>query len=290
MSRQRKQQFKEPDSNSSANPPQQYTSTPVPPTVNPLLAKTQLPGEAFLLPSGGLFYNNGELSDDVVGGEIMIHPMVTMDEIIMKTPDRLLNGTAITEVIRRCVPQILKPLEILGKDMDYILIALRKITYGDSYEVIFQHECEGGKEHSYLINIDKWLQSNIKMDKNILTKECVVVFDNNQVCSLVPPRYGQIINVYKTFDRDTSDMKPEEVSREFITSVLSLIDNVDGVKDSNHIFEWLNTIPAGYLRQISDRIDSITNWGVENVVSDICKDCGEKMDMNVSLNPVNFFT
>lgn len=260
--------------------------------INPLLERASLPGETFSLPSMGIFYNNGELANDVVNGEILIYPMVTMDEIIMKTPDKLLNGTAITEVLRRCAPQILKPLEILGKDMDFILVALRKITYGNGYEVVFTHDCENAKEHSYIVDIDKWLRSNRKIDTSIMKNECIVTFPNNQVCSIIPPKYGQIIKLFKNFEYQ-ADMEGEiserEAAKQFIDSVLSLIDNVDGIVDRKHIEEWLTAIPAGYLKQISDRISKITNWGIDNEVEEICKDCKQPMKMNISLNPVSFF-
>jgi hypothetical protein len=46
---------------------------------NPLLAKVQMPGKRFRLPSRGLFYNNGELADTVADGEIEVFAMTTVD-------------------------------------------------------------------------------------------------------------------------------------------------------------------------------------------------------------------
>ena len=82
--------------------PPQETSPPV----NPLLERARLPGQTFTLPSKGLFYKHGEVDDSVLAakGEVMVYPMVTLDEINIKTPDKLLNGTAITDVFKRCMP------------------------------------------------------------------------------------------------------------------------------------------------------------------------------------------
>jgi hypothetical protein len=83
---------------------------------NPLLEKLKkkIPGETFRLPSRGLFYTNGELDPEVENGEIVIYPMTTVDELALRSPDMLFQGTAITQVIRRTVPQILKPERLIA--------------------------------------------------------------------------------------------------------------------------------------------------------------------------------
>ena len=66
--------------------------TPVaapPVSPNPLLERIKLPGDSFALPSGGLFYGEGVLDPSVSNAEIHVHPMTTLDEITMKSPDLL---------------------------------------------------------------------------------------------------------------------------------------------------------------------------------------------------------
>ena len=88
--------------------------TPTPtPVVNPLLQRVRMPGQRFTLPSGGLFYNNGELDPSCVNGELEVQPMTMVDDLVLKTPDKILNGDGMVEVIQRCVPQVLKPWELL---------------------------------------------------------------------------------------------------------------------------------------------------------------------------------
>ena len=60
------------------------TETQIP--ENPLLARVKLPGETFALPSGGIFYESGELDDSVNHGELHIYPMAAYDEVLIKTP------------------------------------------------------------------------------------------------------------------------------------------------------------------------------------------------------------
>ena len=96
---------------------------------NPLLDRlNRMPGETIRLPSLGQFYEHGELEEGVVNGEIVLNPMTMTDEIMMKSPDMLFQGTAIERVFQRCSPQIKKPLDLLSSDVDFILTHLRKIS------------------------------------------------------------------------------------------------------------------------------------------------------------------
>lgn len=101
---------------------------------NPLLAKknARLPGTVFRLPSRGIFYENTNiLSDDSVDGEVLIYPMRLRDELRMKALDSIFQGTAVTETISYCVPQINEPENLVAEDVDYILTVIKKLTHGN---------------------------------------------------------------------------------------------------------------------------------------------------------------
>jgi DNA-directed RNA polymerase subunit M/transcription elongation factor TFIIS len=102
---------------------------------NPLLNKIKLPGRRFRLPSRGLFYTSGELADNVIDGEIELFSMTAVDEISLRSPEYLYSGEAIERVLSRCAPEVKKPLKLLAKDVDFILTALRVVSYGDELEL-----------------------------------------------------------------------------------------------------------------------------------------------------------
>lgn len=97
---------------------------------NPLLKKIKLPGQRYRMPSRGLFYNDGELDDSVVEGEVEVFSMTSIDEITLRSPEFLFSGEAIEKVFNRCIPEIKKPLKLLTQDIDYLLTCLRIISYG----------------------------------------------------------------------------------------------------------------------------------------------------------------
>ena len=82
------------------------------------------------LPSQGIFYDENIIQDKQFT-EIPVFGMNTMDEIKLKTPDALFSGQSTVDVIRSCIPVIKDPWQLVGYDIDFILIAIRISTYGE---------------------------------------------------------------------------------------------------------------------------------------------------------------
>jgi len=100
-----------------------------------IMDKIRIPGRRFRIPSRGLFYMDGEIDENVVNGELEIFPMTTIDEISLRSPEFLFTGEAIDRVFKRCIPEVNKPLRLLGRDVDFLLACLRVVSYGGTYQV-----------------------------------------------------------------------------------------------------------------------------------------------------------
>lgn len=261
--------------------------------VNPLLERARLPGQTFLLPSKAIFYTHGEVDDSVISskGEVMIYPMITLDEINIKTPDKLINGTAITDVFKRCIPQINQPLELLSKDVDFLLICLRKVTYGDQYRFEHEHDCENAKEHSYEIPLDPLISNAKTIDVKKVKQNYTLTLPNGQVVKLIPPKYFQMLKFFQVFGSQTiNEVSDEELSQEIIRTTVSMIDNVDGISNQQQILEWAQQIPAGYARLIGKRVNEVSSWGANLETNITCQDCKKEVSVHISLNPLDFFS
>ena len=70
-------------------------------------------------------------------GEIGIMPMTAKDEIRFKTPDALMNGQGVVDVIESCVPDINDAWQIKSYDLDTLLVAIRIATYGETMSISF---------------------------------------------------------------------------------------------------------------------------------------------------------
>jgi len=263
------------------------TQVSAPPVVNPLLERARMPGSTFTLPSQGLFYKDGELDESVVGGEIYIYPMVTLDELLFKTPDKLYSGEAIVDVFSRCVPGVRKPLKLLAKDVDFIMTCLRKITYGDIMEITYKHDCEDAKNHDYKISMTSFINAAKRIDPTTVASNYTLKLDNGQVVLLVPPRFENVLRIYQSASNDETEI--DILKRDLLDTIAGMIQSVDGITDRQQIQEWVESIPAGWVHKIGDSIEKVSNWGpvFDTVVE--CQDCKKETTVSTPVNPLAFF-
>jgi len=255
--------------------------------VNPLLARVEMPGSTFQLPSRGLFYNNGELRDDVEVGEVHVSPMSAYDEILMKTPDQLYSGQAVEKVFKRCIRQILKPGELIAKDVDFLLVCLRQVTYGDDMEVSYTHTCEDAKTQNYIIKLSDFLSSTKKIDPTTVGKVYTTTLPNGQVVKLHPSKFKDVIKMYQ--ETEASSQSPESELDMAVFIIQSIIHSVDDITNPQHITEWIRQIPAGWLGDLTTVIEQASDFGPNFTLHTQCKDCGEDIEIHTPVNPISFF-
>lgn len=257
--------------------------------VNPLMQKVKLPGRIFQLPSRGIFYKDGELSSSIKNGELHIHAMSAIDEINMKNPDMLFSGRAIEEVCRTCIPDVKKPKQLLARDIDAILLFLRVVSYGNLFEIDVKHTCTEAKEQTYSIDIEKLINNIVFLDPTEINDNYQVVLPNEQVVSLQPARYQHVIELLQNNEKRKS-FSAKDIQDNIIHNLLNLINDIDGITNREQIEEWLRSVEVKYINAIANKIDVLNNWGPKTVANIVCRDCGEKMEIDIPLNPINFFS
>ena len=100
-----------------------------------VLAKYKRQPKIYLtLPSGGKWYKDNPVEKSG-SGELPIYSMTAKDELLMKTPDALMNGEATVETISSCCPLIGDPWQMPMIDVDAVLVAIRIATYGEKMEM-----------------------------------------------------------------------------------------------------------------------------------------------------------
>lgn len=100
---------------------------------NPLAKYMRQPAIHIGLPSKGYYWLHGALEMPVTN-ELPVYPMSTRDEIGVNTPDALMNGQAVVDMIHSCIPNIKNAWAIPVCDLDTILIAIRIASYGEKME------------------------------------------------------------------------------------------------------------------------------------------------------------
>ena len=86
------------------------------------------------LPSGGQFYSQNP-TEKSGSGELPVLSMTAKDELMMRTPDALMNGESVNSCIKSCIPMIDDPWDIPLVDLDAILVAIRIATYGENMKM-----------------------------------------------------------------------------------------------------------------------------------------------------------
>jgi len=104
---------------------------------NPLSQWMRQPKIYIQLPSQGKFWEPGSIVI-TENGEYPVYSMTAKDELLFKTPDALMNGQAIVDVIQSCLPNIKNAWNCPNLDLDTILIAIRIATYGERMPLKFK--------------------------------------------------------------------------------------------------------------------------------------------------------
>lgn len=266
------------------------TSNPVDQPVNPLLTDLVVPGLLVRLPSRGKPYTRGELRGDVKNGEVTVYPMTLEDDIEFKSVDSVFSGDALRRVILRRVPQILQPGRLTAKDVDYLIVQLRKVSYGDTLSMDYTHMCEGAKKHTYEFSLDKEiLLRAVELPSDLDLK---VTMESGQVVEFQHVRFDDIILLLQANNSQLSSDQRRARELSGIMSVIRSITTTSGtvIVDTGMIEDWLAKIPRLWLQKLIDHIGQISNWGVDTSAEITCADCREKVRLSVPINPINFFT
>ncbi len=259
---------------------------------NPLLKNVRMPGLTFTLPSHGLFYHDQELDSSVVNGKVEVYPMVTLDEIIISTPDKLLSGKALIEVFSRCIPQIKKPEKLLIKDVDFLMAALRIVSFGDTMIISHTHSCDVNKPISYEVNITDLVKKAVPIDPTTLNQQYDINLSNGQVVRLRPLVYQDVIELYQIASMTTQsgDILPDEAEKIVINGLAALISSVDEINDRQLIKQWLHALPLKIRKEIDTTARNLAPWGVDFTIDVKCKNCKKPTKLSIAPNPVSFFS
>lgn len=247
-------------------------------TANPLAKHFRQPSIYIKLPSNGKFWPEGALELPAVGS-VAIYPMTAKDEIVLRTPDALLNGQGVIDVIQSCCPSIKNAWQMPSIDIDAVLIAIRIASYGNQMDM--EVSCPScGHKHDVAVDLS-YLLDNIKVpdySKKISTKDIKI--------KLHPQQYFSVNNsnqIRYEEDRiltalgDTS--LPEEVRlAEYSKHLTKIVDlNLDILVNSVEYIETDdNSIVAdpGYIKEFFQNCDTEIVHQVQTTLEEISKNAG----------------
>ena len=279
-------------------------------TNNPLQKYFRQPKLHVRLPSGGKYYPPGTL-DLPESGEVAIYPLTAKDELLLKTPDSLMNGTATADVIKSCVPQIKNPWYMPSLDVDALIIAIRIATYGPEMTLTVKVP-NTGDEKDFTVDLNNLVEplmsakydAVIQLDKmkitlrplmySEFTKDAIRSFEEQRVYNLMNddsvPAEEKMERFRAAFNRLT-DLTVETVAKSI--AQIEVDDQV--VSEPKHILEFMqNTSKEFYttiLNHISEQRDK---FAVKPFIANTTKEEQEKgapetFEVPITFDQSNFF-
>jgi hypothetical protein len=280
-------------------------------TQNPLTKYFRTPKNYVRLPSRGKFYSPGSIKLSETN-EYAVYPMTAKDELILKTPDALLNGESTVQVIKSCVPEITNPWDMPSIDLDAILIAIRLATYGENMEI--KYNVPGiNEERVFVLDLRTLLDQFIGV-----TFDQYIEIDDYITVEVRPLSYKEFTqNAQQTFEEQrilrlvndntiSEDKKVEAFQQSFkklTTITLNLvlnsivcIDTPEGkVTNRKHISEFLENADRTVFNKILKHLESIKEKTtikpikVTMPTEDIERGAPETFEIPILFDQSNFF-
>lgn len=258
------------------------------------------------LPSGTTYYAPGVI-DFNDSGEVGILPMTGQDELILKNPDALLNGEALTSVIESCVPAVKNVKVLLNNDINALITAIRAVTFKDGLQnEITCPNC--GHQNTYKLDL---MQSINGMQ--FLEPDYVVNLDSGLSVFLKPYGFTDVLSgLHMQFEQakfaraiEMQNLSEEErlslLSKSFkqitaltftlmCNSIIKIVDESHGINvtDREFIADFLKNTEKEDADKIEKVMTEINNIGVKKTFTATCISCKHEWENEIELNPVNF--
>ena len=246
-------------------------------------------------------------------GEIGIMPMTAKDEIRFKTPDALMNGQGVVDVIESCVPDIKDAWQIKSYDLDTILVAIRIATYGETMEINFN--VPGANESvAHTVNLPAILDQIQKT-----TVDTAFTLKDGLKISVQPLTYRDMTSTsLQTFqqqkmysavqDSELSDedkatrfndafKKLTELNASILLKNIASITMTDGtvITDSAHIKEFVDNANTTLIKEIETKLMDLRTQGAVKPLKlkaseeQIKKGAPASYEVPVTFDTSNFF-
>lgn len=270
---------------------------------NPLKQYFRRPAIYLKLPSEGKFYPENAI-DLPENKELPVYPMTAIDEITSKTPDSLYSGTAISEIIKSCVPNIKDPWSIPTIDLDAILIAIRAATNGNMLEI--ESTCPSCTETaSYNVNLIGLLskiivdgyKGNVTLDEMTITFKPITYKSYNK---LNLSQFELERNVRK-MNEITSDEERLTYSKEMMKQLNDLtmllvsesIDNITTptfvVNEKEYILDFLHNCDRNSFVKLKEHTIKLREDAQLKPLPVTCIHCQHEYTQTLTLNVSDFF-
>jgi hypothetical protein len=270
---------------------------------NPLRQYFRRPAVYIKLPSGGKYYN-----EDIVtmpeSGELPVYPMTAIDEISVRTPDALYNGTAVRDLIASCVPNIKNPWLINSNDLDAILLAIKAASGQENLEIeSICPNCEN--ESSFGIDLSPLIAS-IKpgnYDEELVHGDISIKLRPLTYKEMSEAALSQF-DLQKKFmmiEQTEDDSERERITKEALETVTVVTMNVLStaieyvktpeltVDNKDFILDFLKNCDKNLFVKIRDHNGELRKETELKPLNMTCTECSHQYEQKFTVDPTDFF-
>jgi hypothetical protein len=270
---------------------------------NPLRQHFRQPQIYITLPSNGKFWPEGSINIPV-SGELPVYSMTAADEILLLTPDALLNGEATVQVIQNCIPGVIDAWNTPSVDLETLLISIRIASVGD--QLTIEAQCPGCKQsHQYDVDLKTLLQ---KFDIDLWTRNLPIgelqfqfaplsYRDLNQYNLAMFKCRKKIQQIPEIADPDEKEHLTNALLTEFNTidleflmdSICCIRDSKLEVRDRQFIREFIQNCDKKIYSQVRHHVEQLRNSCRLNAVNLSCSECNQTFTTEITLDYASFF-
>ena len=272
-------------------------------TSNPLFKHFRQPAIYFKLPSGGRYWPEGSLNLPITG-EIPIFPMTARDEITLRTPDALLNGQGVVDVIQSCCPNIVDAWQMPSIDLDPIIIAIRIASYGNEMDIASVcPSCEHDNEHT--MNL-QYMTANMRMPdysefeagglKFKLKPQPYLQANKQNMMQFEEDKLLKVINNQDLDDDAKLAQFNMHLARMVEISLITLANSTDYIKsddqvitNTGYITEYYQNCDAATVKVVREHIDKVSEQANYTRVDVKCESCDHSYKVNMTFDYASFF-
>jgi len=277
---------------------------------NPLRKYFRQPKVYITLPSRGKFYPEGVLNMPETG-ELPVFAMTAKDELIIKTPDALLNGQATVDVIKSCIPNITNPWLMPSVDLDACLVAIRIATYGEKLDITTRVPVLG-EEREFSVDLRQILNKLVTPEyENILKLNDINVelkplsykeFTDSNLKTFEEQRIFSLVNDDNMDDSEKLSRFSESFKKLTDLTVNMLSKSIakiqigdDEVTSQSHIEEFVDNVDKEFFKGITDHLEqqrkkfAIEPIKVKSNEEDVAAGVPEEWEVPVTFDQSNFF-
>lgn len=275
---------------------------------NPLNQYFRIPKLYVKLPSQNAFYPD-QMVDYTATGEVAVYALTAMDQILLKTPDAVLNGETLLQIFRNCVPSVKSPGDLVEPDINTLMVAIRIATSGAQME--YQTQCPAcNTEHTFDVDLTHILESQqmiesptpVDLDGELIIhvrpynfrqrhqqlmqdvehSQAVRMLDSDTQVSDAD-KSGQIAKLFRSMTERTFDLLAQSVTH------VTIVKTQETVTDPQHIREFIKNISKTQAEVIIEQIRQLNRTGINTESRFTCTSCGHAWNQPLDFDPTSFF-